>query len=146
MGFGLAGRTAFPEVRVPSLSSSQSRHPQGLMGSLHELSMASSLLAVCMPVIVLAVHLLTGHPLDSSPSSTTWPGPLVAITFASFVLVPMLALVGAASSLLVTGATVLSPERRRGELARAFFIVCVAAWGVITAYVYDIYVIPVITK
>lgn len=116
------------------------------MGSLQELSMASSLLAVCMPVIVLAVHLVTGHPLDSAPSSTTLPGPLVAITFASFVLVPMLALVGAAASIAVTGATVLSPERRHRELARAFFIVCVAAWGVITAYVYDIYVIPVITK
>ncbi|HEY5477268.1 MAG TPA: hypothetical protein VIK11_11220 [Tepidiformaceae bacterium] len=131
---------------VPFLSSSQSRHPQGLMGSLVELSMASSLLAVCMPVLVLVVHLVTGHPLDSAPSSTTLPGPLVAITFASFVLVPMLALVGAAASLAVAGGTVMSRERRKRELARAFFVVCVAVWGVITAYVYDVFVIPVITK
>ncbi len=108
--------------------------------------MASSLLAVCIPVLVLAVYLATGHPLDRAPSSTTLPGPLVALAFASFVLVPMLALVGAAASITVTGATVLSHERRRHELARALFLVCVAAWGVITAYVYDIFVIPVITK
>jgi len=116
------------------------------MGSLVELSMASSLLAVCMPVLVLVVHLVTGHPLDSAPSSTTLPGPLVAITFASFVLVPMLALVGAAASLAVAGGTVMSRERRKRELARAFFVVGVAVWGVITAYVYDVFVIPVITK
>lgn len=134
-------------LKVVAAMQRQQQQPrqQGLIASLSDLALTSSLLAVCAPVLVMVVHLATGHPLDSARSSQL-PGPLLALAMGTFVLVPMLALTGAASSLLVTGALIFSKTRTGQSWSRAVFLICVAAWGVVTAVIYDVVVIPVITS
>ena len=120
----------------------QQPRPQGLAGSLSELALTSSLLAVCAPVLVLAINLVTGHQLNSAERSH---GPLLALAMGTFVLVPMLALTGAVSALLVAGGAIFSHPRPPQTISRTAFLLCVAAWGVVSAVVYDVVVIPAIT-
>jgi hypothetical protein len=117
------------------------RRPQGLRGSLDELSLRASLIAICAPVAVVLLRLATGYS-PGGDNRGDIPDPVLAIAIASFILVPMLALTGAATALVVMAATLWSRDDRSW---RAVFLLSVGASAMATAVLYDIVVIPEIT-
>lgn len=117
----------------------------GLIGSLGELSLRSSLVAICVPVVAVALAWAAGRPLEGSGPAHL-EGPALAAMLATFVLVPMFALTGATTAIVVAGATLLSARRPTGaQLLRAAFVVAVGAWAVAMAVAYDVVVVPRVT-
>lgn len=118
----------------------------GLLGSLTDLSLRTSFVAIGIPLTVVAIAYATGHRVDG-PDVPNHPGnALLSVMIATFVLVPMFALAGAATALIVAIRIVLVSGP--GFLARtlqAAFLLAVAAWAVVTAIAYDGYVVPRLT-
>ena len=118
----------------------------GLLGSLTDLSLRTSFVAIGVPIIVVAIAYATGHRVDG-PDVPNQPGnALLSVMIATFVLVPMFALAGAVTALIVAIRIVLISGP--GFLLRtlhAAFVLAVAAWAIVTAMAYDGYVVPRLT-
>lgn len=115
---------------------------EGLLRSLSELSLRSSLFAIGLPAGIALAFRITGHSVTSGSSTGDLAFPVLAVAIGSFVLIPMLALTGAATAAMVAGHLLWFG---RGSRWRPLFLVCLAAWAVVTAYAYDTVVIPSIT-
>jgi hypothetical protein len=122
-----------------------SSEPSALMHGLGEVSLRASAVAIIVPFAVVVAWYATGHRLDTSqPALHGEPATMGAI--ASFVLIPMFALTGASTALMVGFATFagrVSPSRR--HIVETLFVLAVGAWAVLAAVVYDAVVIPAIT-
>ena len=115
---------------------------EGLLRSLSELSFRSSLFAIGLPVAIALGFRLTGHSVTNGSSNGGLPFAVLSVAIGSFVLIPMLALTGAATAAMVAGHVLWFG---RGNGWRALFLVCLGAWAMVTAYAYDTVVIPSIT-
>jgi hypothetical protein len=118
----------------------------GLLGSLTDLSLRTSFIAIGVPITVVAIAYATGHRVDG-PDVPNHPGDaLLSVMIATFVLVPMFALAGATTALIVAIRIVLVAGP--GLFARtlqASFLLAVATWAVLTAIAYDGFVVPRLT-
>ena len=118
----------------------------GLLGSLTDLSLRTSFVAIGVPLIVVAIAYATGHRLDGPDVPNSPNDALLSAIIASFVLVPMFALAGAATAIVVAARLVLAAGA--GIFARtlqAAFLLAVGAWALLTAVAYDGYVVPRLT-
>ena len=118
---------------------------EGLLGSLGDLSLRSSLVAICLPIAAVAWALAAGRPLDGA-SGAQLEGAALAAMVATFVLVPMFALTGAATAILVVVATLVARrEPAVARVLRAAFVFAVAALAAAMAVAYDVLAVPRIT-
>lgn len=108
----------------------------GLLTSLDEFSLKASLVAICAPVLVLLAHLAVDPPEDDIPR---W---LFIVETTAFIMVPMLALAGASTALIVAGTRL---SRGRTGAGRSVVLVCLAAWAVAAAVYFVLVVVPEIT-
>ena len=115
---------------------------EGLLRSLAELSLRSSLFAIGLPAGIALAFRLTGHSVTGGGSNGHLSFPVLSVAIGSFVLIPMLALTGAATAMMVAGHLLWFG---RGSGWRTLLLVCLAAWALVTAYAYDTIVIPSIT-
>jgi len=117
----------------------------GLLGSLHELALRCSVAAICVPLAAGVVAVVSGHRFflarDGSPPSQ----PVLTAAMASFVLVPMLALLGSFCAAVVAVALARSSDPRSVRAWRAAFLVAVGAWSLLMAALYDFYLLPDLT-
>ncbi len=115
---------------------------EGLLRSLSELSLRSSLFALGLPAGIALAFRITGHSITGGGSNGGLSFPVLSVAIGSFVLIPMLALTGAATAMMVA---VHLLWFGRGSGWRALFLVCLGAWALVAAYAYDTVVIPSIT-
>jgi hypothetical protein len=117
---------------------------RGLLGSLEDLSFRAALFALGLALGVTVLRFASGYRVGDSGGGDV-PAPILAVAIASFVLVPMLALASAASAVIVMAGAALQTHPAFARVWRAAFLVVVAAWAMVAAYVYDVLVIPAIT-
>ncbi len=118
----------------------------GLLGSLTDLSLRTSFVAIGVPVGVVVLAYARGHGLAASDTNLDPGQALLSALIASYVLVPMFALAGAVTAVIVAASLVMT--RGPGLFSRslqAAFILAVGAWAVLTAVTYDGYVVPRLT-
>ncbi|MBI2765616.1 MAG: hypothetical protein HYX53_06855 [Chloroflexi bacterium] len=122
------------------------RERSGLAESLHELSLKSAALAICIPLLFGAGWAVSGHSfVRHDGADHTTPMPLLSALLASFVVVPMLALVAAAAAGPAVAGIVRGPGTRQRRALQALFVVAVAAWGLVTAYAHVTFLVPLMT-
>ena len=115
---------------------------EGLLGSLEELSVKTSLAAIGLPLAVLLVFSLAGRP-PGHDDTETLPRALLVAAAGSFVLIPMLALTGESAAVAVASSVFYSG--RRGRI-RSLFLVVVGLWALATAVFFDLAVVPALTR
>ena len=118
----------------------------GLLGSLTDLSLRTSFVAIGVSVGVVVLAYATGHGLDGNDRDLDPGQALLSALIASYVLVPMFALAGAVTAIIVAASLVMA--KGPGVFARslqATFILAVGVWAVLTAVTYDGYVVPRLT-
>ena len=98
-------------------------------------------MAMCVPPAIVGLRVATGY-VPGDEASGDVPAPVLAVAIASFILVPMLALTGAAAALIVAAT---GPWRTERRWWRSLFLLTVGAWALAAAVMYDILVIPEIT-
>src|SRR5512140_1499362 len=113
----------------------------GLLGSLDQLCLRAGIFALALPVGVIAMRFATGYRIGDKAGGDI-NGPAFAVTLASFVLVPMLALASGASALAVMLSAALEAHPVAWRIWRAASLIAVAAAALTAAYVYDVIVIP----
>ncbi len=116
---------------------------RGLIRSLNDLSLRTSFAAICLPMGVVAVAYATGNALHASDPNPDPGVPLLSLALGTFVLVPMLALTGALTAIVLAISLLWLPGA--GSLTRtmhALFVLAVGVWAVVTAAAYDWYVVP----
>jgi hypothetical protein len=117
----------------------------GLLGSLDDLALRAALLALALPLGVLLIRFALGFRPGDTVAHGDITGPLLAITLATYILVPMLALAAAAGATGVMLGAAMAQRLTFWRLWRGAFLLVVAAWAVAGAYIYDAVVIPRIT-
>jgi hypothetical protein len=113
-----------------------------LLASLAELSLRSSLFAIVIPAVVALGLRLTGHSITDGGEHGDLSFPALSVAIGSFVLIPMLAMTGAATALMIV---LHHLWYGRGSIWRAAFLLCLGAGALATAYAYDTVVIPAVT-
>ena len=117
-----------------------------LLDSAVELALKSSAVAIAVPAILAAAWLASGRSFDSAAEAGDAPAlPLLTGLLASFVMVPMLALAGAAAALLSGAWTLRGPESAPTRVRRAALPLVLAAAGLIAAYFHVAVLVPVMT-
>ena len=138
----MAGNPVRSDVPLEGEPRQDRQVAEGLLRSLAELSLRSSLFAIGIPAVIALGFRLTGRSVTSGSSTGDLSFPILAVAIGSFVLIPMLALTGAATAAMVAAHLLWSG---RGGGWRVLFLVCLGAWALATAYAYDTVVIPSIT-
>ena len=138
----MAGRSLRNVVSAPTGRWRGQREQSGLLASLADLSLRSSLVAISVPVATVAIAWAAGRPLHETAASQLDGAALAAIV-ATFVLVPMFALTGAATAVVVAAATLASHREPVGvRVSRAAFSLAVGGWAVTMAVAYDLVAVP----
>ena len=117
----------------------------GLLGSLHELALWCCTIAIGLPVMAVSGALLGGHQFFAMRDYEAPSQPVLAFVLTSFILVPMLALAGVISGVIVSLGLVRTPDPAPVRLWRAAFLVAAGALAVLVAVTYDIYFVPDLT-
>jgi hypothetical protein len=117
----------------------------GLLSSLDQLCLRAGMFALAIPVAVIALRFATGYRVGDRAGSGDLTGPVLAVTLASFVLVPMLALASGVSALAVLLSATLEAHPVAWRIWRAASLIVVAAAALTAACVYDVVVIPAIS-
>ena len=121
------------------------RFEYGLVGSLHDLALRCSAVAILTPLAVGLAALASGHQFFVEREASPASGPVLAAALASFMLEPMLALVGAICGVVVAVALARAPGPRSVRAWRGAFVASVGIWAVLMAVVYDVYLLPDLT-
>jgi hypothetical protein len=117
-----------------------------LLASAIELALKSSTVAILVPAVLAGAWIASGRSLDAAAEVGDAPAmPLLTGLLASFVMVPMLALAGAAAALLSGVWTLRGPEPVVARALRAAVPVAVAAAGLVAAYFHIAVLVPVMT-
>ena len=118
----------------------------GLLGSLSDLSLRTSFVAIGVPLTVVAIAYATGNPLNGPDVPNHPNDALLSTMIATFVLVPMFALSGAVTALIVAIRLVIAAGPALfARTLQAIFLLAVGAWAVLTAITYDGFVVPRLT-
>lgn len=120
------------------------RRSGGLLASLDDLSLRASFLAIGIPLLIVIAWYIAGYGFGEKPSGAL-PRPMFALAMGSFVLVPMLALAGAATAFIIAAAAAWDARPTFRQWLRVLFIVSVGLWALLTAYAWDAVILPGIT-
>jgi hypothetical protein len=117
-----------------------------LLDSTIELALKSSTVAILVPAVLAAAWIASGRSLDAAAEAGDAPAmPLLTGLLASFVMVPMLALAGAAAAVLSGAWTLRGPAPVSTRALRATLPLAVAAAGLAAAYFHVAILVPVMT-